>query len=498
MSDPTSDVLGQAGVQLVGLAVAADLGWLFRDQPVLDFGIDAHVEIKIAGKATGRLIALQIKTGDSWFTEPNDAGWWYRFDERHAEYWLHHALPVVVVLVDMSSRTGYWQFVTSETVIETGKGCKISVPRDQVVSTATIPWEGAASGVALRASERYHDNLQVLPPACAPGLSQLHAFAPRAAEMLALFLAEGRQNPLLTVKSLLAATPSWMLDAPASGWQVAGSFASEHGEYEVAALAMTKAADLDSDRSGALRAVAGLQLLDADSENSRLLLEQAILEPGGDLLGRLGIAILDHGFGDAHPLMLPDELDLTSEIAAREPAIQAFLGLQADRTDDLGEAIRRYSTALELRPQSSQYMLKLASAHGRRALSESRQPEDSERARRLASAALQQRLRWDGPTVEALFETLRTLILQGDFDEVIRHGAPPPFGEARVLDAQRPEILRLTLQAARLNDDRELVDELIASGCFMQSSSAKGSRRRRNGRLGVRSLRLLRAATMPS
>jgi hypothetical protein len=34
--------IGDAGVHIVGKIVTRDLGWIFRDQPVADYGIDAH------------------------------------------------------------------------------------------------------------------------------------------------------------------------------------------------------------------------------------------------------------------------------------------------------------------------------------------------------------------------------------------------------------------------------------------------------------------------
>ena len=39
------------------------MGWLFREQPISDFGIDAHAEPTSDDWPTGQLIALQIKSG---------------------------------------------------------------------------------------------------------------------------------------------------------------------------------------------------------------------------------------------------------------------------------------------------------------------------------------------------------------------------------------------------------------------------------------------------
>lgn len=67
----------------MGIA-AADLefsswGWAFRGQDVEDYGIDAHVEpFDGPDRPTGHLLALQIKSGASYFGEQADGGWCYR------------------------------------------------------------------------------------------------------------------------------------------------------------------------------------------------------------------------------------------------------------------------------------------------------------------------------------------------------------------------------------------------------------------------------------
>ncbi len=99
---------------------AADLefsswGWAFRSQEVEDYGIDAHVE-PFGGPSspTGQLLALQIKSGESYFAGEADGGWWYRGKNRHLRYWLGHVLPVLIVLYDPAAKTLYWQHVTED------------------------------------------------------------------------------------------------------------------------------------------------------------------------------------------------------------------------------------------------------------------------------------------------------------------------------------------------------------------------------------------------
>ena len=86
----------------------ADIGWFFREQHVHDWGIDAHVEIVRDGRPTGELIALQIKSGTSFFVGEDGEAVPFRMDAKHLQYWLEHSMPVVIVLYNPESDTAYW------------------------------------------------------------------------------------------------------------------------------------------------------------------------------------------------------------------------------------------------------------------------------------------------------------------------------------------------------------------------------------------------------
>ncbi|MFI5826927.1 DUF4365 domain-containing protein [Streptomyces sp. NPDC051578] len=130
------------------LAVEAKLGWLFREQPTEDYGIDAHAEVVDADLVRGRLLALQIKSGSSWFKEPSPDGWWFRPDAEHVRYWTNHSLPVAIVLYHPDRERCYWQLVNRETLIETSRGgWKLLVPETQVLDReARAPLSQAAEG----------------------------------------------------------------------------------------------------------------------------------------------------------------------------------------------------------------------------------------------------------------------------------------------------------------------------------------------------------------
>jgi len=123
----------QVGVHAVGLVVAGELKWIFREQVVVDMGIDAHLEVVNKDDPTGRLIALQIKTGKSYFKEQSETSIVYRGKNAHLDYWTKHALPVVIVLHDIDEKKTYWESVTAKNIVKTKKGWKLDIPKEQVL-----------------------------------------------------------------------------------------------------------------------------------------------------------------------------------------------------------------------------------------------------------------------------------------------------------------------------------------------------------------------------
>src|SRR6266699_3453095 len=102
--------------------VSEELGWLFREQPLLDYGVDAQAEVVDEDElVTGRFLGLQIKGGDSRFVRAKaDAGWVFRDSNDHLAYWLGHSLPILIVIVDADGNA-FWQAVTTSTIHEAKK-----------------------------------------------------------------------------------------------------------------------------------------------------------------------------------------------------------------------------------------------------------------------------------------------------------------------------------------------------------------------------------------
>jgi hypothetical protein len=61
-----------------------------------DVGIDGVIEFVKDGEATGRLLAIQVKSGDS-YVVPGKDGFIMPVDEAHLNYWQSYNLPVVLV-----------------------------------------------------------------------------------------------------------------------------------------------------------------------------------------------------------------------------------------------------------------------------------------------------------------------------------------------------------------------------------------------------------------
>lgn len=135
MSNYDSDNQGRIGVAVVQLAIANELRWIFREQPTSDYGIDGHIEV-VEREPSGRLIGVQIKSGTSYFSETTAIGIVYRGSKRHLDYWLHHSLPVIVVLHDPSTGRCHWASVDEDSITPTEKGWKLEVPFGQVLDAS--------------------------------------------------------------------------------------------------------------------------------------------------------------------------------------------------------------------------------------------------------------------------------------------------------------------------------------------------------------------------
>lgn len=124
----------------IGIGHCAEISernnWLFREQPVNDLGIDAHMECCDPSGEVKQLIALQIKSGESWFREKKENCIIFRdINERQYNYWITNSLPCIIVLYNPVDNSCIWQKLTVDTIKKTnggeGKGYFVEVPINQ-------------------------------------------------------------------------------------------------------------------------------------------------------------------------------------------------------------------------------------------------------------------------------------------------------------------------------------------------------------------------------
>jgi hypothetical protein len=65
---------------------------------------------------TGRLIAIQIKAGNSYLKEETSSGFVFRGKIKHYNYWTNHSLPVILVLCDLEKEVCYWEQISDDKV----------------------------------------------------------------------------------------------------------------------------------------------------------------------------------------------------------------------------------------------------------------------------------------------------------------------------------------------------------------------------------------------
>jgi hypothetical protein len=119
------------------------LGWLFRDLPAIDFGIDAQIEmteLQVDQRlvATGRILSVQVKTGPSYFQNDDGDSWSVYIRKATVNYWRNHSVPVLLVLVDVEKECAFWVRGDAADHQETEKSFRIRVPKEQRLDSSAI------------------------------------------------------------------------------------------------------------------------------------------------------------------------------------------------------------------------------------------------------------------------------------------------------------------------------------------------------------------------
>ena len=123
----------RAGVLQVG-ALLNSFGLIFRETPNADVGIDGQVEfVDDCNRATGATIAVQIKSGASYFIDAGES-WKFYPTSKHQTYWELFPLPVILMLHDPNANEIYWTDVRLQLRSDQRKKSPLLIPKSNVLS----------------------------------------------------------------------------------------------------------------------------------------------------------------------------------------------------------------------------------------------------------------------------------------------------------------------------------------------------------------------------
>lgn len=134
-----SKKIGNIGLSILKIIVENELGWIFRINHLEDdFGIDAFIDIiNELGQVTGKSIALQVKSGKSYFGNKVINGWIYQDEIKHLNYYLNHDIPIIIILVDIENKKGFWTLCDASKTTRVNNNWQIVVPFNQELNTSS-------------------------------------------------------------------------------------------------------------------------------------------------------------------------------------------------------------------------------------------------------------------------------------------------------------------------------------------------------------------------
>ena len=88
--------------------ILSEMGLIFRETSSSDTGVDGQVEeVDENNNATGRIMAVQIKSGSSYLHE-NGNNWTFYVDEAHKNYWRLFPIPVMLLVYNSNDKNVYF------------------------------------------------------------------------------------------------------------------------------------------------------------------------------------------------------------------------------------------------------------------------------------------------------------------------------------------------------------------------------------------------------
>ena len=124
------DKTERLGVIATDQIITNEIGWIFREQPIIDVGLDAIIEEVINHEPMGKFLAVQIKSGPGNFyvTEKSLS---HYISNIHYDYWMNLSIPIILVAHLPNENVTYWQIISEENIKKTKKRWKIEIPYSQ-------------------------------------------------------------------------------------------------------------------------------------------------------------------------------------------------------------------------------------------------------------------------------------------------------------------------------------------------------------------------------
>ncbi len=127
---------GQSGQTYFQHFITEDLGCIYHPIPEEnDFGIDGYIEFVEDELVTGRLLAVQIKHGDSFLRNTSSGGYKYYGENKHLNYYLNKNTPIIFIVYNDDFSKKHWVLFDIELTSPTDNGWWIEIPIDNIVDS---------------------------------------------------------------------------------------------------------------------------------------------------------------------------------------------------------------------------------------------------------------------------------------------------------------------------------------------------------------------------
>lgn len=140
MKAPKSELVSRAGVHYVGYVFSLE-GIIFRETSSTDVGVDGQLELVTPeGIATGMLVGVQIKSGDSFVNKKNQV-FSFKASKKHFIYWKKLSIPSIGIVYSPALRTASWFDLTkkAEEILNNSCSCiiKQTLNNNNIISIDT-------------------------------------------------------------------------------------------------------------------------------------------------------------------------------------------------------------------------------------------------------------------------------------------------------------------------------------------------------------------------